>query len=500
MTEEKTVARRAFLKGGIGASIGAGLGVASLAAEAASPKARKATRTANYDTVVLGAGCAGLCCAIEAHDRGGKVVVLEKMGRPDGNTIYSSGRFAGVGSREQAGLNESVDAFVKDMMHLSHGFGDPDLLRAYAELSGPTIDWVKDLGVPLRLVKNLPAPSSSRCFFLSGPGITGGSVLIRQLLKAAEQRKIPVHYDTKAFDLITNERRHVTGVHAMTEAGPVDYLARGGVVLATGGFSANPELVNAYMGGWATRLAVRGSRTTTGENILMTKPLHALLVNMDQFYAGPIIPETHANPARIANSAYGIIISREGRRFLDENLEQAPRSRRIAQLTTDNRSFIIVDAKTDREDNILTKLLKKFARLNSPVYQANSIEELARAAGLPAETTVATVAEYNGAVASQSTAKLNPPISRKAPHALDTAPFYAIPMSGGIAATFGGPKIDTVARVIDFERRPIPGLYAAGNAAGGVWYDADIGGYQLGSAAVVGRLAARDSVARAQKA
>ncbi len=495
--EKDAVGRRSFLKGGLGVGLGTAALISSATAHAQSAPAKN-TKTEGYDTVVVGAGCAGLACAIEAHDRGAKVVLLEKMDRPDGNTIYSSGRFAGVGSRFQKDTGENVDEFVKDMLHLSHNRGDANLLRAYAELSGESIDWLIDLGVPLKLVKNLPHPSGSRCFFLNGNGITGGSVLMRVLLAAAKQRNIPIHYNTKAFELITDENKAVTGVFTLTDRGPKNYMAKGGVVLTTGGFSANPEMVDIYMGDWATRLAVRGSLCTTGENILMTKPLHALLVNMDQFYAGPIVPETHANPARIGNSAYGIIVSLQGKRFLDENLEQAPRSKKIAQATPDNRSFIIVDAKTDDEDMILSKLLKRFGRLNSPIAKGNTLEEMIKAAGLPMEATLATIKEFNAAVAAGTTAQLDPPQTRKKPHPIATAPFYAVPMSGGIAATFGGPKIDTSARIVNFERRPIPGLYAAGNAAGGVWYEADIGGNQLASGLVFGRIAARDSAARAK--
>ena len=128
------------------------------------------------------------------------------------------------------------------------------------------------------------------------------------------------------------------------------------------------------------------------------------------------------------------------------------------------------------------------------------IEEAVKQAGLPVEAVMETVAEYNKAVREGKTAELVPPYLNEHPHELKTGPFYLVPAVGGIANTFGGPKIDANARVVNTEDRPIPGLYAAGAAAGGIWYAADVSGSQLGGCMVFGRLAARHAAARAKKA
>ena len=183
---------------------------------------------------------------------------------------------------------------------------------------------------------------------------------------------------------------------------------------------------------------------------------------------------------------------------MDESLGQAVRSKMLPQVTPDNRTFIICDAKTDDEENILTKLLDRFARLNSPVYKANTIGELAKLAGIDAEALEASVKEFNEAIAAGKAKSLNPPHNRRTPHPVSTAPFYAIPMSGGIANTYGGPKIDPKGRVVDLDDKPISGLYAAGAAAGGLWYAEDIPGSQISSALCFGRICARDAAARAK--
>lgn len=491
----KDMKRREFL---LGSAVGAGALVAASGACAASAQTKgDDIPSETYDVVVVGAGCAGVACAIEAKSLGADVVLLEKYCRPDGNTLYASSRLCCVGSRYQKGIKDSVEAFVKDEIHETHGVGDPELLQAFAELSGETVDWVIDMGAPLSLTKNLPAPNYSRAFFAKTDGTTGGSLLLRAMLKRMKQLGAPMHVNTKGYELITDKFGKVVGIKTMTPEGPKNYFARGGVVLTTGGFSANEELRTSYMGPWAARLILRGSTRNTGENILMTKPLGAKLVNLTTFYAGPTVPGTHANPARVSNSAYGMIVGVNGRRCVDESLGQAVRSKLLPQVTPDNRTFIICDAKTDDEDGILTKLLNRFKRLNSPVYKADTIEGLAEAAGIDKEALVASVKEFNAAIKSGTAKQLVPPHSRKTPHPVATAPFYAIPMSGGIANTYGGPKIDVNGRVVDLDDKPIPGLYAAGAAAGGLWYEEDIPGSQMTSGMVFGRIAARDAVKRA---
>ena len=277
-----------------------------------------------------------------------------------------------------------------------------------------------------------------------------------------------------------------------------DYLARGGVILTTGGYGANEAMVDRYIGPWASRLIVRGSPWITGENILMAEEVQALLVNMDQFYAGPITPNGHCNPSPLMHAGYGIQVNTKGRRFVPETWLQVPKAKAIAERTEDNRSFMLIGADADKNANILTNTIKRFARLGFEVIKGDTIEEAAESAGVPPKVLAETVREFNAAVKAGKAKELDPPYEYDEPHALETGPFYMIPAAGGMASTFGGPKINRDAQVINFERRPIPGLYAAGAAAGGVWVYDDIGGNQLGGGMVFGRVAARHAAARAK--
>ena len=478
---------------GIGAV--AAVGVAETAT--AAPAKKRAEE--EWDVVVVGAGFAGMCAALEASEKGAKVVLLEKMGRPDGTTVYSSGWIAAVGSRFQKNHPEdNKEAFFNDMMKLSGYRSDPELIRVYANEAGDGIDWLADHGTPFYLWENLAAPELSRCLISPGKGITGGSMLIRCLMKALEKNGVPIRYNTKAVELIKDECFNVEGVSCITQEGRVNFLAKGGVILTTGGYGANQAMVDQYIGPWASRLIVRGSPWITGENILLANQVHAQLVNMDQFYAGPITPDGHCNPSPLMHAGYGIQVGTNGKRFVPETWLQVPKAKAIAQRTPDNRSFMLIGQDADANANILSDTIKRFARLGFKVFKGDTIEAVAKAAGVPEKNLVETVKTFNAAVKAGKAKELDPPYEYEVPYALETGPFYMIPAAGGMASTFGGPKINGKAEVQNFEHQSIPGLYAAGAAAGGVWYQDDIGGNQLGGGLVFGRVAARNAALRAK--
>ena len=457
--------RRELVRTGLFGVAAAAAGAAHAAQDAAPAKKRLSE---NWDVVVVGAGFAGMCAALEAAERGAKTVLLEKMNRPDGATVYSSGWIAAVGSRFQKNHPEdSPKAFFEDMMRLSHQRSDPELIKVYAEESGAGIDWLADHGTPFYLWEGLPAPELSRCLISPGEGITGGSKLIRCLMAALEKKGVAIHYNTKAVSLVKDECFNVEGVSCITPEGRKDYLARGGVILTTGGYGANEAMVDKYIGPWASRLIVRGSPWITGENILMAEEVQALLVNMDQFYAGPITPTGHCNPSPLMHAGYGIQVNTKGKRFVPETWLQVPKAKAIAERTEDNRSFMLIGADADKNAQILTNTIKRFARLGFEVIKADTIEEAAKKAGVPEKNLVETVREFNAAVKAGKAKELDPPYDYDEPHALETGPFYMIPAAGGMASTFGGPKINKDAQVVDFERRPIPGLLAQLLAASG---------------------------------
>lgn len=462
--------------------------------------AEKSASGANeYDVVVLGAGCGGLVCAIEAYDQGLRPIVLEKMDAPAGNSIYASGGLAAWGTKQQEeeGHPEPREGFEADMMKVSQYRADPALIKTYCDEIGDAVEWLKtNIGVKFAKTRKKPWPIGYRMLNVDGAGQTGGAMLIRNLLAACEKRDIPILFNTKAVELLTNHKGRVNGVKALGDDGYCTFTAKDGVVVATGGFSANREMLNTYMGGPLSRIALRGSPYTTGENVSLTRPLGAMFVHMDQFHCGPIVEETHANPNFVIDAGQGLDVDVRGKRFMDEVFTYTQKSLATVTQTPENKAYHIIDSHWETAP----KAAKKFRAMNSEVIVADTPEDLARKMNIEPAVFTKLFKDYNAAFKAGKLKSMEPPCSLAEPKPLDKAPFYAFPFQGGITATFGGPKINEFAQVMNTEERRIPGLYAVGNAAGGLFFGNYIGGSQLGGATVFGRVAARHMAKNHNKA
>ncbi len=475
--------RRGLLKSGFMATMAAGTGLASIEAQAA-PKSKQET----FDLVIAGCGIGGIVCAIRAAQNGLKPVILEKMGSPAGNTVYSAGFMLGVNTKMQQAKGISsgtVDAFYEDMMKVSQGKGDKALTRLVAEKADETVNWMSEyVGVKFAVGMKLVWPMLTRAHLTIGEVKPGGKQLMNKLLAKAKELHIPIVYNAKVVEVLSNDKGAATGLKVKSRKGYTNYMGKLGVVMATGGYSANQMMMTMMAGAPAAQMPLRGSRTVTGESILLTAPFFPKVVNVDQFHCGPIHGPTGANPLNIVNT--GIAVSRDTQRYTDEGTTYVQMARDTAALTKDNWGYIIVD-----EDTHNLPMLKNdwfsYSSKNAPIYTGNSIEEVAQAAGLNPEKLAAIVSEYNKALENKTLAMLTPPNTHKTPRAIKKAPFYAVPFQGGMTATFGGPLINTKGQVLDTEGKVIPGLFAVGNAAGGLFYENYIGGAQLTSAAVIGR-------------
>lgn len=450
-----------------------------------------------FDVIVLGAGPAGLVTAISAKEAGAsKVLLLEKMDRPSGNSLYALGGVCAWGTQKQkeANVKETKEEFYQAMMATSKQRGDKKLNAVYAENIPAAVTWLENkVGIEFEPLSKKPAPMLWRIHRVKANGVTGGSQMVKKLLETAQREGVAIRYEHKAIELLTNSKLEVIGVKVLTPEGVKEFFSKGGVAVATGGFSANPEMVDKYIGGWGTRLVLRGSPDVTGENVALTKPLFAKFVNMDQFHCGPIIEATHMNPATLLNSNRGIYVNSSGKRFMDEKNTYVIKARTVGEKTLDNIGWVIIDSSWSG----LQKEINKMDTLNSPYGKADTVEDLSKQVGLPVQAVKEEVDRYNKAVKENTLKNLNPVCSYPNPVALEKAPYYAIPFQGGMTATFGGPLINERAEVQNLERKSILGLYAVGNAAGGLFFHNYIGGAQLGAATVFGRIAGKEMAKRA---
>ena len=437
--------RRDFLKTAAASTAGV-LGAMGLGATTAEARPAK---KAKYDLIIAGAGCGGLVCGIRAAELGLKPLVLEKMPMPAGNAIYAAGFLLGINTSFQKAKGvppDTVEAFYKDMMTVSQQQAIPALTRKVAEDCTKLLEWLhSSCGVNFSTGAKLVWPQLTRSHLVVGETKPGGAQLIKNLLTRAKALGVECRFSTKVISLLADPKTgSCCGVRVKSKKGVEEIHSRAGVVIATGGFSANQALITAFCGSAAAKMPIRGSRIVAGENITLTAPFLPKVMHVDQYHCGPIHGPTGANPLNIVNN--GVCVNKEGKRFTNEGQTYVQMSRDVAAMTPDNWAYMVCD-QTTRDLPILKNDWDSYARLGAPVFTGNTIETV---------------------------------------HPVEKAPFYIVPFQGGMTATFGGPVINTNGQVLDTENQPIEGLFAAGNACGGIFYDNYVGGAQLTAAGVFG--------------
>ena len=478
------------------------------------------------DVIVVGAGNAALCAALAARERGAGVVVLERAPKEEsgGNSRFTAGaiRFAYGGVedlRRVAELGEEEiartdfgsytgDRFFDDMARVTQYRADPELVDLLVRRSLDTVLWMRAKGVRFVPIYGRQAFKVGGRFRFWG-GLTieargGGPGLVEALTAAAERDGVRVLYGTRATALLYDGER-VSGVRVRS-GGRMGEVRGRAVVLACGGFEANAEWRTRYLGpGWELA-KVRGTRFNTGDGLRMALDVGAMpwgnwsgchavgwernapefgdLAVGDQF-------QKHSSP-------FGIMVNAEGRRFVDEgadfrNYTYAKYGRAVLE-QPGQFAWQVFDGR------VLHLLRDEYRIRQVTKVGADTIGALAeKLEGVDARRFLETVRAYNAAVQTdvpfdpnvkdgRGTVGLEVPKSNWA-NAIDTPPFEGYAVTCGITFTFGGLRIDAEARVLDTDMVPIPGLYAAGELVGGLFYFNYPGGTGLMSSAVFGRIA-----------
>ena len=470
----------------------------------------------HHDVVVVGCGVAGLSAAVAARQQGARVALLERAPRDErgGNTRYTEAFLrmksedevaddfeahfaANAGGHldpslvaETASDHENWPSIVKSL-----GFADPELVSCFAGAAGPTIRWMKTFGISFDF---LPTPFLTSCTPRLSPR-GGGLALVEGLAKAAEDLGVEFFYETTAHDLLTDDEGAVVGVRARTKGVGGVVFHGGAVVLGSGGYEGNPEMLARYVGPRALyiRPVARGGYYNKGEGIRMALAAGAAPCgDFGSYHAEPVDPRSGVAEAAIFIFPYGILVNREGRRFADESpgtvdatYEQV--TRRIFE-QSQGLAYVILDAKVADVPNRQLAI-----RTDQPAITGNTIGELAKKLEIPAEVLEATVAEYNAAcrpgtfkaleIDHLATEGLTPPKSNWA-RPLDQGPYQAYPIISSNVFTFGGVKVNGNAQVVDADGEPIAGLYGAGEVVG-LYYGTYTGSTSVLKGAVFGRLA-----------
>ena len=431
--------------------------------------------------IIVGGGLAGLVAALSATEMGARVTVLEKGDRLGGSFIYSSGYVWSY---------KDLQTFRQEAPG-----GDDVLQRLILEGLEPGLEWLGDHGVPA-LTRE------------TGNPLTVGARLDPQRTVAALADRIAasggrILLGTALDGLARDTGGRIAGVYAVSGG---ERRAEGAeaVILASGGFGGNPELVGRYI--IRGRMRVRAHPWSTGEGFLAALEAGALAsAGLDEFY-GRNLP---APPARFSPEAfvevsqlygrYAVAVNRNGERYADEVADWSETA--LTQATARQpglRAWYVLDRAGLRgrvRDRTVNEMVETARRVGGIVLGAESLEGLAEGLaerGVPRANVLRTLNEYNAAVARGSAGELSPPRSDPAAP-VQVPPFVAVEVAPAITHTIGGLAVDEGCRVLRrADGRPLPGLYAAGVEVGGV----SVGGYTSGLAAalVFGRVSAASAV------
>lgn len=478
------------------------------------------------DVVVVGAGNAGLSAALAARESGASVAVVESapVHLRGGNSYFTGGlfRFAyrdagevlslvpGVSDEERRSIDLGSypqSEYYADVMRVTGGLSDPELVQTLVSQSYPTMRWMSRIGIGWVLAYGRQAFQRDGVFRFWGglivEAVGGGKGLSDRQFDLAERAGIDILYETRATALCTDRSGRVTGLQVR---GPEGYseVRAGAVVLACGGFEASSEMRARYLGpGWELA-RVRGTRFNTGDGIRMAldagaqpyghwSGCHAVAWDLN---APPFGDRNVADLFQKHSYPFGLIVNADGRRFVDEgadfrNYTYARYGREI--LSQPGRvAFQLFDQRTEH-------LLRDEYRIpQATVVRADTLHELADGLGIDRDGLLRTVEEFNAAVVPGSfdptsldgkrTKGIDPPKSNWA-LPLDSPPFLGYAVTCGITFTFGGVKIDGQARVLDTSDLPMPGLYAGGELVGGLFYENYPGGAGLMAGSVFGKIA-----------
>jgi len=489
------VTRRSVLKGAVGLGVMASSAGLALnlsrpgSAEAAVMKAPKKWNM-EADVVVVGAGLAGLAAATEALEEGASVILLEKKPAQGGSSAISTGSILCTGSKlqAQAGVKDSPADLASHLRAVNDNLSDMALVKVLADQIGNDIDWLLAHGAQfIPGVFTVMGSPVARALVAKG----GGSGLTNPLFASAKAKGAKIFTDTRGESLFKNEKGRIVGISAVSKAGkPMAIRAKKGVILTSGGFCASKE----HMMRFATAFynyVVASAPGSTGDGITMAWPAGSDFIHMDAVLPTPTVEVSSGMliTSYVLDTGAGILVSEEGKRFCNETGGYF-------------KTALDVGDQVQRQKNkYVFELFGKNAREKVPrvndylkagyVTEADNVEELAQKLGVKPEVLEETIQKYNEAIEKKS----DPEFGRQSLKAKLEPKFGVMKVAPGSLASTGGLRVNTESKVLDTEGKPIPGLYAAGEVAGGISVRGTVGGDYLGAAVVFGRIAGKNAAA-----
>ncbi len=449
----------------------------------------------DYDVIVVGSGVAGLAAAVSAADAGASVLLVEGDKRVGGSSRLSGGHFyaAGTSVQADAGIpDDTADAMFEHYMTLNQWLVDPAVVRRYCDLSAPTLEWLRGLGV------NFPREG----VYVSGVGSTprghqpegAGEGVVNVLDAHRSERGVDVVLDARVTDLVTDDDGAVTGIRIGS-----DEASAAAVILATGGFGANEEMIREFYpeaaetGDWRWYIGTEGAQ---GDGIKLGQAVGGTMAGHNRGLL--LVTPGFSRDLEVLLPGWLILVNEAGRRFANESAPYTVLGGLIRH--QGGRVFAIFDesARAGAKPNPMSQAYwvdDVLARKADEgfIYRADTLAELAVLSGVDAVGLEGTIARYNADVAAGSdTAFFKPAPGMQA---VMDPPFYAVEVRPAIVCWTGaGLRIDASTRVLGHNENPVPGLYAAGETVGNLHGDRYIGGGgSFGPCIVFGKLAGEEA-------
>lgn len=446
--------------------------------------------------LVVGGGLAGFSAALEAAQRGGDVLLLEKMDEIGGSSAMSGGclAFAGTDLQRAAGVEDSAELLRRDLLDVGQQRSDPALVDAYVTHQLETYEWLRAQGIEFS--DSIDASSGQ-----SVPRVhtVDPADMVRTLAaRCRETGKVRVLKGTRGSRLVRHDdMARITSLLAEGREGALEIEADA-ILLASGGFARNAELVARFAPQYEEAVFACGEGNA-GDGLLMAWKLGADLRDMayikGTFGKHPV--DTHNNHSLLAVYKGAIAVNQDGRRFVDESLSYKLLGDAVMAQPY-HTAYQIFDQPIFASGDDRVRILDFGRRFEEGLLiKADSLEALARQIEVGWEALRTTIERYNGFVDAGS----DPDFGRTAlvhKHGalrrIEQGPFYAYPSTAAVYGTYCGVRVDPGMRVIDVFGDPIPGLYAAGEMVGGFHGGAYMTGSALGKAVIFGRLAARSAI------
>lgn len=439
------------------------------------------------DVIVVGAGSAGFNAAISAKMAGAKVVLFEKAAYTGGNSMLAAGGINAVGTPQQKkkGIEDKVEWYYEDAMKGGRYQNDPKLVQILAEESAGAVKWLESLGANMNDLKRSGGARVERTHRPSG-GASVGPHIIDTLRKAAVERNIDVRVNSRIEKIVLNDDKSVAGVVVHGRHSGYNMVAADSVVLATGGYGMNKEMI-AYYRPTMKDMTSSNNVTATGDGILLAKEIGASMTDIDWVQAHPTIgKDSRILISETVRGVGAIMVNTDGERFIDE-LTTRDRASDAILKQKDQYAWLVFDEQLVAKK----KMVRGYDHLGM-LSKGNTIEELAKITGMSKlPKTASDYNKYQAAGKDDAFGRDDMPLNLTKP------PFYAVKVAPGIHHTMGGVAVDTDANVLNLQSWKMSGLFAAGEVTGGLHGFNRLGGNAIADTVVFGRIAGKNAAKHA---